>query len=104
MTATASKPPVSAETLNAARETVRNLLESSESYKQMPEDKRKALAHDLVNVSSFLAEPGMRVAPKHMSPDVLSLAQDSTGSTNQQDQPKFGQAVRTGAARAVARN
>ena len=102
MPATATKPPVSAETLNAARDTVRALLESSDSYAQMPEEKRKDLAHNLVQVSTFLAEPGLRVAPKHMSADVLSLAQASSGSTNNKDQPKFGQAVRTGVEQAVA--
>ena len=102
MPATATKPPVSAETLNAARDKVRALLESSEAYAQMPEEKRKDLAHNLVQVSTFLAEPGLRVAPKHMSADVLSLAQASSGSTNNKDQPKFGQAVRTGVEQAVA--
>lgn len=102
MPAPATKPPVSPETWNAARETVRALLESSEAYAQMPEASRKALAHDLVQVSSFLAEPGMRVAPRHMSPDVLALAQADAGSTSARDQPKFGQAVRTGVEQAVA--
>lgn len=102
MSATATKPPVSAETLQAARDTVRTLLESSEAYARMPEASRKALAHDLVQVGSFLAEPGMRVPAKHMSPDVLSLAQADTGSTKVGDQPKFGQAVRTGVEQAVA--
>jgi hypothetical protein len=101
MQAPATKTPVSAETLSAARDKVRALLESSEAYAQMPEDKRKALAHDLVQVGAFLAEPGMRVAPKHMNPDVLALAQ-ADGSTNIKDQPKFGQAVRTGVEQAVA--
>ncbi|NKE67309.1 hypothetical protein RAMLITH_15900 [Ramlibacter sp. RBP-2] len=102
MSATATKPPVSAETLQAARDTVRTLLESSEAYARMPEASRKALAHDLVQVGSFLAEPGMRVPAKHMSPDVLSLAQADSGSTKVGDQPKFGQAVRTGVEQAVA--
>ena len=101
MQAPAAKPPVSAETLSAARDKVRALLESSEAYAQMPEDKRKALAHDLVQVGAFLAEPGMRVAPQHMSSDVLALAQ-ADGSTNIKDQPKFGQAVSTGVEQAVA--
>lgn len=100
MAATAPKPPVSAETLNAVRDGVRKLLEGNEAYNQMPEDKRRALAHDLVNVSAFLAEPGMKVAPEHMSPEVRALA--DPGSTRAGDQPKFGQAVRTGVEQAVA--
>lgn len=102
MSATATKPPVSAETLQAARDTVRTLLESSEAFAKMPEAGRKKLAHDLVQVGSFLAEPGMRVPAKHMSPDVLSLAQADAGSTKVGDQPKFGQAVSTGVEQAVA--
>ena len=102
MPATATKPSVSEETLQAARNTVRALLESSEAYARMPEANRKALAHDLVQVGSFLAEPGMRVPAQHMSPDVLSLAQADAGSTKVGDQPKFGQAVRTGVEQAVA--
>ena len=102
MPATVSKPQVSQETLNSARATVRTLLESSPAYAEMPEAKRRQLAQDLVQVGAFLAEPGMRVAPQHMSRDVLALAQADTGSTNLQDQPKFGQAVRTGVEQAVA--
>ncbi|NML44205.1 hypothetical protein HHL11_10625 [Ramlibacter sp. G-1-2-2] len=97
---TATKPPVSAETLQAARDGVRKLLEGTQAYAQMPEDSRRALAHDLVNISSYLAEPGMKVAPKHMSADVRALA--DTGSTSAKDQPKFGQAVSTGVEQAVA--
>ena len=98
----ANKPQVSPETLNTARATVRSLLESSPAYAELPDDKRKQLARDLVQVSSFLAEPGMRVAPQHMSRDVLALAQADAGSTSSKDQPKFGQAVRTGVEQAVA--
>ena len=95
-------PPVSAETLIAARATVRSLLESSPAYAELPEDKRKQLARDLVQVGAFLAEPGMRVAPKHMSNDVLALAQATPGSTLVQDAPKFGTAVRAGVEQAIA--
>ncbi len=96
----ATRPPVSAETLNAARDSVRKLLEGSDAYNQLPEERRKALAHDLVQVGAFLAEPGMRVPAQHMSPEVRALA--DTGSTSARDQPKFGQAVSTGVEQAVA--
>ena len=95
-------PPVSAETLSTARATVRSLLESSPAYAELPEEKRRQLARDLVQVGAFLAEPGMRVAPQHMSPEVLAIAQASTGSSLVQDQPKFGTAVRAGVEQAVA--
>jgi hypothetical protein len=98
----ANKPQVSPETLNTARATVRSLLESSPAYAELPEDKRKQLARDLVQVSAFLAEPGMRVAPQHMSRDVLALAQADAGSTRIKDQPAFGTAVRAGVEQAVA--
>lgn len=97
---TAPKPPVSAETLNAARASVRQLLESSPAYAELPEDKRKQLARDLVQVGAFLAEPGMKVAPQHMSPEVRALA--DPGSTNIKDAPKFGTAISTGVEQAVA--
>jgi hypothetical protein len=102
MSATESKPQVSQETLRTTRTTVRKLLESSPAYAEMPDAKRRQLAQDLVQVSAFLAEPGMPVAPQHMSRDVLALAQADPGSTSGQDQPKFGQAVRTGVEQAVA--
>jgi hypothetical protein len=102
MPAIAAKPQVTAETLNTTRAAVRSLLESSPAYAELPEAKRRQLAQDLVQVGAFLAEPGMRVAPQHMSRDVLALAQADPGSTNIKDQPKFGQAVRTGVEQAVA--
>jgi hypothetical protein len=102
MPATATKPPVSAETLAAARASVRSLLESAPAYAHLPDDKRKQLANDLVQVGTYLAEPGMRVAPQHMSPDVLALAQANTGSTSVKNQPAFGTAVRAGVEEAVA--
>ncbi|MDB5899552.1 MAG: hypothetical protein JWP22_3716 [Ramlibacter sp.] len=102
MPAPDTKPPVSPEAREAARIKVREMLESSPAYAQMCEADRKTLAHDLVQVGSYLAEPGMRVAPKHMSPDVLALAQAAADTTSRKNQPKFGEAVRTGVEQAVA--
>ncbi len=102
MSPNANKPQVSPETLDAARATVRSLLERSPAYVELPEEKRKELARDLVQVSSFLAEPGMRVAPQHMSREVLALAQAAPGATLAKNQPQFGQAVRTGVEQAIA--
>lgn len=104
MPASQPKPQVSAETWNATRATVRSLLESSPAYAELPEPKRRQLAQDLVQVGAFLAEPGMRVAPQHMSRDVLALAQadGNTASVNSKDQPKFGTAISTGVEQAVA--
>jgi hypothetical protein len=102
-------PSTSPDTLEATRTSVRRLLESSPAYAELGEDKRRQLARDLVNVGSFLAEPGMRVAPQHMSPQVQALASSSTGTgTNTGNNidatkaPKFGTAVRAGVEQAVA--
>lgn len=102
MSAQPTPSQVSPETLNAARATVRSLLENAPAYAELPEDKRKQLARDLVQVSAFLAEPGMRVDPKHMSPDVRALAQQNPGSSLVKDAPKFGTAIRAGVESAVA--
>ena len=98
------KPPVSDETLQAARASVRQLLESAPAYAELPEDKRRQLARDLVNVSAFLAEPGMRVPAQHMSPEVRALAGSNAAQPTDltKGQPEFGTAVRAGVEQAVA--
>jgi hypothetical protein len=97
MSATAAAPTVSPDTLDATRSTVRRLLESSPAYADLSEDKRRKLARDLVQIGSFLAEPGMRVDPQHMSPQVRALA-----DANIAKPPAFGTAVRTGVEQGVA--
>lgn len=94
-----NRPAVSPETLESTRLAVRRLLESSPAYAELSEDKRRQLAQDLVNIGSFLAEPGMRVAPQHMAPAVQALAGEAVDITKQ---PKFGTAVRAGVEQAVA--
>lgn len=91
---TAAVPPVSRETHDAARQAVRGLLERSEAFAALPDDKRRKLAHDLVEIGSYLAEPdGVRVPPRRQSPQVRALA----GATVDPSQaPEFGQAVRAG--------
>jgi hypothetical protein len=102
MSVTAIKPPVSQETLNATRASVRSLLESSPAYAELPEEKRKKMAQDLVQVGAFLAEPGMRVKPEHMSQELLSLAQADAAAGTIKSPPKFGTAVAAGVEQAVA--
>ena len=89
--APASKPVASRETVDAARLAVRGLLQRSSAFDALPEEKRRQLAHDLVKIGSYLAEPdGMRL--KRQSPPVRALAGDSSQPQPQQ----FGQATRAG--------
>lgn len=114
-------PMVSRETLDESRRAVRALLAQSPAFGQLPPAQQKQMAHDLVQVGAFMAEPGQRVAPEQASPEVQALAstgllnlrglqgQASSSSKGEQpsdigadDAPAFGQAVRTGVEQAVA--
>ena len=85
-------PAASRETVEAARQAVRGLLQRSQAFNALPEDKRRQLAHDLVQIGSYLAEPeGMRL--RQQSPAVRALAGDDVT----EDKPQaFGQAVKAG--------
>jgi hypothetical protein len=87
-----TKPPASAETVAAARGAVRTLLQRSQAFNALPEDKRRQLAHDLVQIGSYLAEPdGVRL--KKQSPPVRALVDDGV----KEDKPQeFGQAAKAG--------
>jgi len=116
-------PPVSRETLDESRRAVRALLAQSPAFGQLPQAQQKQMAHDLVQVGAFMAEPGQRVAPEQAAPEVQALAstgllnlrglqgQASASSSSKGEQPSdigaddapaFGQAVRTGVEQAVA--
>jgi hypothetical protein len=85
------KPVASRETVDAARQAVRGLLQRSQAFNALPEDKRRQLAHDLVQIGSYLAEPdGVRL--KRQSPQVRALAGDTTPPKPQE----FGQATKAG--------
>ena len=112
-------PAVSSETLANTRIAVRELLAKSPAFTQLAPDTQRQMAHDLVQVSSYMAEPGMKVAPGHAAPQVQALA--SSGLFNvlggQQNQaqassstpidisesgaPKFGQAAAAGVDQAI---
>jgi hypothetical protein len=82
-------PAASRETVDAARQAVRGLLQRSQAFNALPEDKRRQLAHDLVQIGSYLAEPdGVRL--KRQSPQVRSLADDAPKPQ------QFGQATKAG--------
>ncbi len=80
-----ASPPASAEAVDTARRSVRELLESSQSFGALPPDERREMANNLVKISTYLAEPdGQRVPPQAMGADVQALAQQ--GSVRRQRQ------------------
>jgi hypothetical protein len=94
--------PASRETLDTARTKVRSLLESSQAFDDLSADKREALAKGMVQIATYLAEPdGMRLPPGRNSPQVKALAGDSE-PLPVENQPEFGQALRTGVQQAGA--
>jgi len=98
----------SAETHNAARVAVRELLEKSDAFQQLDPGKRQALAQGLVEIGSYLAEPdGLRLAPEQQAPQVRALATSSfagkqRGSNTSEDGQFSAQGAREGAAVAGA--
>ena len=107
--ARAAPPPASRETLDIARQQVRRLLESSQSFNQLSPDKRETLAKGMVQIASYLAEPdGMRLKPEQQSPQVRALAGESgtttqqTGSNTDQEGKFTAQGAREGVAAAGA--
>lgn len=50
-------PKVSAETLSLVRSQVKDLLVRSPAYRKLPHDQQMNIAHDMVEVGSYLAEP-----------------------------------------------
>jgi hypothetical protein len=107
--ARAAPPPASRETLDIARQQVRRLLESSQSFNQLSPDKRETLAKGMVQIASYLAEPdGMRLKPEQQSPQVRALAGESnttnqqTGSNTYQEGKFTAQGAREGVAAAGA--
>ena len=96
-------PPVSRETMDTTRQQVRRLLEKTQAFTQLPVDKREELAKGMVRIASYLAEPdGIRLKPGQQSPQVRALAGEDSGPLPQQEQPEFGQALRTGVEQAGA--
>ena len=84
----------SGETHDAARQAVRQLLERSEAFRSLDPERRRRLAHDLVQIGSYLAEPdGLRL--RQQSPQVRALAGDGA-EVDPAKAPEFGQAVRAG--------
>lgn len=96
----------SRETLDAARQQVRRLLENTDSFNRLSPEKREALAKGMVQIASYLAEPdGVRL--KQQSAQVQALAGGAStskqaGSNVGQDGKFVAQGAREGAAVAGA--
>ncbi|MFZ5636459.1 MAG: hypothetical protein ACOY82_07700 [Pseudomonadota bacterium] len=107
--ARAAAPAANRETLDIARQQVRRLLESSDSFNQLSPEKREALAKGMVQIATYLAEPdGVRLKPSQQSPQVQALAGESyskksqAGSNVDQEGKFTAQGAREGAAVAGA--
>jgi hypothetical protein len=115
-------PAVSRDTLDNTRVAVRDLLARSPAFAQLAPATQRQMAHDLVQVSSYMAEPGMKVAPGQAAPEVQALATNglfglpglggssntgqASGSTkleqvSESGAPKFGQAAAAGVDQAI---
>lgn len=100
----ANPPPASRETVDATRQAVRTLLQRSEAFNALDEDKRRKLANDLVQIGTYLAEPdGLRVPLAQQSPQVRALAESGVirqkaAGENTDEEGKFtAQGAREGA-------
>ena len=88
------RPRVSPQTLQATRVAVHELLQRTQAFNGMPENKRRELANGLVQIGSYLAEPdGIRL--RRQSEPVRALAGGDSV-------PQFGTAIRTGVEQAKA--
>lgn len=99
------RPVASQENIDSTRHAVHNLLNKSEAFNALDENKRRALANDLVQIGTYLAEPdGMRIDPNQQSEPVRAMAEDGVRRTNQQsgDGTFNAQGAREGAAVAGA--
>src|SRR5262245_24424411 len=90
---TSRTPAVSKETLQTSRQVVQDLLQRTPAFNQLDAEKRKQLAHGLVQIASQLAEPGgKRLTPAQMNPQVRALAESGfsrTRGSNTDQEGKF---------------
>ncbi|WP_295386047.1 hypothetical protein [uncultured Thiodictyon sp.] len=93
----AATPPVSRETHESARVAVRDLLERTPSFQSLAPAHQRELAHNLVQIGSYLAEPdGIRL-PRSQPPGARALAGDQ-----QQSGPEDGKFTAQGAREGAA--
>jgi len=65
--------------LPIVRRTVRGLLESSPSFRALPPDKRKQIAHDTVRAATYMADPGGLVSREFRAPLLSATAGKPSG-------------------------
>jgi hypothetical protein len=109
---TKSPPQVSPETLGLVRANVRDLLLKTPAFRELTPEQQAQIAHDTVEVCSYLAEPegmkGNRLAGANGSstpsrdPYAFPLAQTITATSGTQPPQFRAQAAREGAAVAGA--
>ncbi len=100
----------SREAQDAARVAVRDLLQRSQAFSALDENKRRELANNLVQIGTYLAEPdGVRLPNDKQAPAVRALATPvsssrsrSAGNNTNGDGVFSAQAAREGAAVAGA--
>jgi hypothetical protein len=66
--------------LSTVRRSVRELLDRSPSFRALPPDKRKQIAHDTVRVATYMADPGGLVSREFRTPLLKSKPGPSSGS------------------------
>lgn len=77
------------------RQTVRRLLEASPAYAQLPPGKRKQIAHDMVRVATYMADPHGLVSSEARQP--LLTVGDTRRSTGSVTRRRSKTAMRDGA-------
>ena len=78
--------------LSIVRRTVRGLLESSPSFRVLPPDKRKQIAHDTVRAATYMVDPGGLVSREFRTP----LLSATRGSPSGELTAKPGQSLHGG--------
>ncbi len=104
----------SAETLALVRQNVKSLLLQSEAYRSLPQEKQRALANQMVQIGSYLAEPQgipgnkLRTASpgaasaRDSDPYAFQMAQPATRSSQRPGARQEGQFVAQGAREGAA--
>ncbi|UCH74056.1 MAG: hypothetical protein JSU82_17345 [Rhodospirillales bacterium] len=116
---TTGRPDPDPETLEATRAKVRQLLDQSESFKQLPPDERREIARQMVRIGSYMANPdglirqasdreqggplaaqqarvtsgGVRDAASRASSDPGFAGQDFEGGAIRQGTEQFGELI-----------
>jgi len=66
--------------LAIVRRTVRGLLESSPSFRALPPDKRRQIAHDTVRAATYMADPGGLVSREFRAPLLRATPGKTSGA------------------------